>query len=116
MELALIKKQGGTCPLCSEKFNTRGGPVVDHCHKTGAIRSVLCRTCNGGEGKVKNSAVRYGQGNANYLKWLENLTKYLRHHTDNPGKLVYPSHKTEDEKRLAKNKKARLARAKKKGK
>lgn len=88
--------------------------MLDHCHQTGAIRSVLCRTCNGGEGKVKTSAVRYGRGLLNYIEWLENLAKYLRHHTDNPSKLMYPSHKTEEDKRLAKNKKARQQRAKNK--
>lgn len=115
VELSLIQQQDGRCPLCSDRFGVRGGPVVDHCHSTGAIRAVLCRTCNGGEGKVKTCAVRYGRGNANYIDWLENLAKYLRYHEQHVGRLMYPSHKTDEEKRLDKNKKARLTRAKLKG-
>lgn len=116
VELTLIKRQGGKCPLCEQRFGARGGPVVDHCHTTGAVRAILCRTCNGGEGKIKNGAVRYGRGLDNYIQWLSNLVDYLKHHSENPSSLMYPSHKTEDDKRLARNKKARQSRAKSKGK
>jgi hypothetical protein len=105
-----VIKLKGVCPLCSRKFGARGGPVVDHCHTTGAIRGVICRTCNGGEGKIKSAAVRYGQGNDGYLEWLENLVAYIKHHQANPSKLMYPSHKTDEEKRLARNAKARKRR------
>ena len=108
---AQTAKLKGTCPLCKGKFHARGGAVVDHCHETGAIRGVICRTCNGGEGKVKAAAVRYGKGTENYLAWLETLVAYIKHHKENPSKLMYPSHKTPEEKRKARNAKARNRRS-----
>lgn len=38
---ALLKKQGGTCALCKNK-----PAVVDHDHKDGSVRGLLCRSCN----------------------------------------------------------------------
>ena len=32
--------------------------VVDHCHKTGLIRDLLCRTCNAQEGHVNTCLIR----------------------------------------------------------
>ena len=109
---ALIQKQGGKCPLCGKSLKGKGVAVVDHCHDTGLIRSVLCRNCNGtGEGKVRTAAIRCAK-KSGMIEWLENLAKYWRHHHENPSAYVYPSHQTEDEKRLARNKKAREKRAK----
>src|SRR5258708_6577802 len=48
---ALLEKQGGTCAICP-----RSKPVgmkrfsVDHCHKTGRVRGLLCMPCNAGLG------------------------------------------------------------------
>lgn len=43
---ALRRWQGGACAMCS----ARGGSlVVDHCHKTGLVRGLLCRSCNAAE-------------------------------------------------------------------
>lgn len=44
---SLIKKQHGLCALCHSMLDD-GGPKthVDHCHKTGIIRGLLCFTCN----------------------------------------------------------------------
>lgn len=37
----ILQSQNGTCALCSAK------PVhVDHCHKTGTVRGLLCSGCN----------------------------------------------------------------------
>lgn len=41
--------QGGVCPICLEKQNAKGEPKklgVDHQHKSGLIRGVLCFYCN----------------------------------------------------------------------
>ena len=38
----LLEQQEGKCAICASlKANT-----VDHCHKTGKIRGILCRSCN----------------------------------------------------------------------
>ena len=107
----LTKKQKGKCPLCSGSLAKKGA-VLDHCHDKGTIRSSLCRNCNGMEGKVKTAAIRSATKEG-MIEWLINLAQYWKYHDENPSTLVYPSHKSEDEKRLARNKKARVSRAKK---
>lgn len=87
---------------------------LDHDHKSGHVRAVLCRNCNGIEGKIFNLANR-GKRGGTVESFLVRVIKYWRDHAPtNSTSLVYhPSHKTEDEKRLERNRKARLARAKK---
>ena len=107
----LAAKQGYKCPLCGGSLKQKS-PVLDHCHDTGAIRAVLCRNCNGtGEGKVRTAAIRCASREG-MIDWLENLATYWRHYEQNPRPLMYPTHKTEAEKRVARNKKARTVRAK----
>ena len=108
----LLKTQGGVCPLCLGKMGGKAKqPVLDHDHGTGFVRDVLCRNCNGMEGKVFNLARRAKNG-ATEKEWLERLIAYYqRHLTPQHGGVVHPTHKTEAEKKLARNKKARLKRA-----
>lgn len=40
---ALSIKQCGACPLCR---STPGSLSIDHCHKTGVVRGLLCAPCN----------------------------------------------------------------------
>lgn len=42
------EEQGGLCPLCErpERDSNRQKLAVDHCHKTGRIRGLLCCLCN----------------------------------------------------------------------
>lgn len=42
---ALFKAQEGRCAICRETRTKN--LAVDHCHKTGAIRGLLCQRCNG---------------------------------------------------------------------
>lgn len=107
--------QGNKCLLCgcSLKGKVRGGPALDHCHDTGFIRGVLCMTCNGGEGKVKSLAVRYGGGKEGSVQWLLNLAAYLKLHSTPQYKFLHPTHLTDEEKRIKTNLKAKKARAKK---
>lgn len=44
---ALLRGQGGRCAVCRA---LDGDWVVDHDHKTGVVRGVLCRQCNLGLG------------------------------------------------------------------
>jgi hypothetical protein len=41
----LFAEQDGRCAICS-RTNPSGSLDVDHNHKTGAIRGLLCRRCN----------------------------------------------------------------------
>lgn len=114
----LKKRQDNICPLCLGKFTPKGKqPVLDHCHVRGYVRDVLCRNCNGLEGKVYNLA-RRGQNGGTPLDWLKRLVAYHeRHSTPQHGGVLHPTHKTEAEKRDERNRKARARRAaaKKKG-
>lgn len=42
---AILKVQGGGCAICGSVSRTKRFPV-DHDHKTGAVRGVLCKRCN----------------------------------------------------------------------
>jgi len=44
---ALVEAQNGVCAICSREPTTKEGKLgVDHNHKTGAVRQLLCRYCN----------------------------------------------------------------------
>ena len=50
--LTMYSFQDGRCPLC-DKIRTL---VIDHDHKSGRVRGLLCNLCNGRLGKVKDDA------------------------------------------------------------
>ncbi len=50
---ALLARQNGKCAICREK--PEGQTLcVDHCHATGKIRGLLCRSCNVGLGNFRD--------------------------------------------------------------
>ncbi|WKV17129.1 putative integration and excision endonuclease VII [Salmonella phage PKM.Hi.22.6] len=59
----ILDAQNNKCAICNESLN--GGGVVDHCHTSGKVRGILCRTCNIGLGHFRdnedflNSAIKY---------------------------------------------------------
>lgn len=115
----LMEKQGWKCPLCGGNLKAVSpiNRVLDHDHETGFCRAVVCRGCNGAEGKIKGVISGYGKaGNNRYfqLQWLERLYNYWKLHSAPQTDKLYHNHKTEAEKREAKNRKARLAYARKK--
>ncbi len=60
---AKVAKQLGLCAICGgpQNFTSRGLPRaldVDHDHKTGVIRDLLCTNCNTGIGKLDDSPER----------------------------------------------------------
>lgn len=59
--------QNGLCPVCHQKPNDK--LHIDHCHKTGKVRGLLCRKCNLGLGYFEDDILR-----------LENAIKYLQKH------------------------------------
>lgn len=113
-----LKEQSGKCALCCLPISA-GQDVLDHDHGTGVIRAVLHRSCNALLGKVENNYKRYGiKDMGQLMRMLSNVASYLSTYAphliaDLP---LHPTHKTEDEKRLLRNKRARQARAKAKDK
>lgn len=117
--MMLLKKQGGLCSICAKIINlkTQGRSsdyALDHCHNTGEVRGVLHRSCNAAEGKVRHAVSRWGsKGNDEeaILTYLEGLTTYLRKHQNGTAGtgMMYPDHKTDEQKADA----AKLKRRKK---
>ena len=48
-------KQKNVCEICKNSFKNSKDTHIDHCHKTGNIRGILCAHCNHGLGKFKDS-------------------------------------------------------------
>jgi hypothetical protein len=61
--LDMLIKQQNECRICSSLMKR---PNIDHDHKTGKVRGILCNLCNKGLGQFKD----------NHLL-LEKTTKYL---------------------------------------
>lgn len=51
---ALFESQGKVCAICKTSDFGKRGTFVDHCHKTGAVRGVLCCDCNFGIARLKD--------------------------------------------------------------
>lgn len=49
---ALLESQGGVCAICKRADRCRFALGVDHCHRTGRIRGLLCTLCNSAIGKL----------------------------------------------------------------
>ncbi len=68
---AMIAKQENRCSCCKAEFGPRprAAPCVDHSHKTGKVRGVLCGRCNSALGHAKDNP-----------KVLRALADYLESH------------------------------------
>jgi 5-methylcytosine-specific restriction endonuclease McrA len=68
----MMKAQNGLCYICKTPFDTTNHrrantPIVDHDHKTGAVRKILCNRCNRAIGLFHdNSVILYSA--ANYIE------------------------------------------------
>jgi hypothetical protein len=67
--LEMFEQQSRQCAICHRnlflgEYGKRATAHIDHCHKTGKIRGILCVRCNVGLGHLedevwKESAIRY---------------------------------------------------------
>lgn len=48
----MLEQQGGVCAICN--LTCVRELAVDHCHKTGTVRGLLCLRCNTGIGKLND--------------------------------------------------------------
>lgn len=109
----LLEKQNYRCPITGRDMRTMApiNRVLDHEHINGVIRAVLPRGINGLEGKIKVLLGRFGGIPANDVvaqaKLLHGLADYLMLHRVPQTPYIYHRHKTETEKRAARNTLAR---------
>ena len=70
-----LASQDYKCAVCGkdDSDNKRGGKLdplhIDHCHKTGKLRDLLCHQCNSGLGQFKDN-----------IEILQKAMEYLRKH------------------------------------
>ena len=102
----LAKANNNRCALCQLPLTK---PVLDHDHATGAVRGVLHNGCNALLGKLENNYKRYGV--VNLAAFSNGVAAYLQRHVTNQTGYLHPTYRTEDEKRIRRNTKARAARA-----
>jgi hypothetical protein len=76
---AILEDQGGVCAICgdAETKMWKGrlcNLAVDHDHKTGRVRGLLCSNCNRGIGLLQDDIERL-QAAINYLKEDNSVTE-----------------------------------------
>lgn len=64
---AMLEAQGGACAICKNAKFGSIGPCVDHDHKTGEVRGILCSRCNSAIAALGDSA----EGLRRALAYLE---------------------------------------------
>lgn len=124
VRLMMWKRQGGKCLVCSKPINvtiqgTGSDYALDHCHESGEVRGLLHRSCNSALGKIDHAAGCWGAKSMKYediIPYLKAVVAYYEWVEKNPTGMMYPSHKTPEQKkeadRLKRNKAAALKRAK----
>ncbi len=70
----MLASQNGKCAICGTTEPAGRGFCVDHCHTTGAVRSILCHHCNAALGHLKED-----------LTIIDALANYVQVHTDRPA-------------------------------
>ena len=77
----LLEKQGHKCAICNStdpkgRKSGRGGSIdvffVDHNHKTGEVRGLLCNVCNRTIGYVNED-----------VELIKNMIEYVKKHKTN---------------------------------
>ena len=73
--MAKIDEQKNMCAICGRKDESKV-LCVDHDHKTGTIRGLLCNGCNVGLGNLKDD-----------IQILQSAIAYLHKYQQQPGNL-----------------------------
>jgi len=70
----MLEAQEGRCAICRTNDPKGRGKIrrfaVDHCHRTGDVRALLCHRCNGALGMVSDDA-----------DILQRMIDYIKEHT-----------------------------------
>lgn len=89
--LHMFMRQEGVCACCGREethFSKRGNTImklsVDHCHKTGKVRALLCNECNTSLGLLDEDPERV----ACLLRYVINLKEEVGNTYENPGLLL----------------------------
>ena len=64
----MLESQNGVCACCHAPCDSKNSLAVDHDHKTGAVRGLLCVRCNRAIGLVKENT----QTLLNLVDYLQN--------------------------------------------
>lgn len=67
----ILEAQGRVCKICASTATHQRGLVVDHDHKTGKVRGIICHHCNTALGNAFDSIPR-----------LQALIAYLQKHEE----------------------------------
>lgn len=62
---AMLEAQNHVCAICNNPFGLQN---IDHCHKTGKVRGILCVNCNRGLGAFGDN-----------IRNMEKALEYLKH-------------------------------------
>lgn len=78
----ILKAQGGCCANPGCRSNVPGAPgrtrfYIDHCHKTGKIRGLLCHSCNLALGHIQDKVEKL-EGLINYLNDQTTFWGYIK--------------------------------------
>lgn len=109
----LLEKQLYRCPITGRDLRSMKpiNLVVDHCHQSGFIRSVLPRGINGLEGKIKTVMQRFGGFEATDVvgqaKALHALADYILLHRVPQTPYLHYTHLSPAEQRAKRNAQAR---------
>ena len=70
----MVEKQNHSCAICFSKLDIGKNTHVDHDHKTGKVRAILCQNCNTALGSFKDS-----------IDILKSAVKYLKKYNTKDG-------------------------------
>ena len=61
--------QNGACAICNNSFEDDMDTHVDHNHRTGQVRQLLCKRCNSGIGHFRENITLFDKAKEYLLKW-----------------------------------------------